>query len=69
MTKKAVIAFVLSCILTLTIAALVCDAVQPAAAPPSRLCGVEYAPGGWNMTRKTNPRRRPATMADVERAK
>lgn len=45
MTKKAVIIFILSCILTLTLAALVYDAAQPAATPPSRLCGVEYVPG------------------------
>lgn len=45
MTKKAVIIFILSCILTLTIAALVHDAAQPVATSPSRLCGVEYVPG------------------------
>ena len=42
MTKKAVVIFILSCILTLTIAALAYDAAQPAATPPSRTSGVEY---------------------------
>lgn len=44
MMKKAVMIFILSCILTLTLAALVYDAAQPAATPPSCLCGVEYVP-------------------------
>ena len=44
MTKKAVVAIILSCILTLTLAALVYDAAQPVATPPSRTSGVEYVP-------------------------
>lgn len=48
MTKKAVIIFILSCILTLTIAALVYDAADNAASRMEHISSTELVPGdGW----------------------
>ena len=45
MTKKAVVAFILACILTLIIAALICSAADNAASRTEHISSVEYVPG------------------------